>query len=593
MKISTKNHKKSAKFAPLFAATAKKRLTTLKQYILQNTENTENPTNTIFISICNTKHRARVFKATEATIADAFDLATKKVIAFIQKNNYNAMWLKVDIVDFSQTVLTTDLVSKTVKLKYSNFFRMGISLDSDFKIAFLESELNANRLIKYYSERDIADKNVDYNANLLNLDNINLYLQNMQDKSAISELPSEIIFFTTQGVFCDENNAVWDLHNSGMSTGRRKIAKIANLIDNIHISECVISASKYLYNMLLPSGQFEYGFWQDFNRTINGYNILRHASSLWSLINLYRMTADSTFIDGINNAMAFLENEIEYQNESTAFLVEKTANEIKLGGNAVAIIAMTEYMEVFGSLKYNRLVEHLANGILYLQNVDTGGFVHVLNFPDFVLKEQYRTIYYDGEATFALTRAYTYTGKKEFLAAATSAVEYLINNNYTKYRDHWVAYSLHEITKYLPIPRYFEFALKNVADNMQRIYNQTTSYHTYLELLTITWQTYQRILENEISTEYITNFDVKNFAQTIYKRAIYMLNSYFFPEIAMYMKSPQKALNSFFVRHDRFRVRIDDIQHFIGGYYYLLKNWDNIAEYLTEDFMIGVTNDVL
>lgn len=283
--------------------------------------------------------------------------------------------------------------------------------------------------------------------------------------------------------------------------------------------------------------------------------------------------------------MDYLIENIKYKDIETAYLLEEKDNEIKLGGNGVAIIAMTEYMDVFDSDKFINMVEHLANGILELQNPDNGKFYHTLNYPDYSRKEAYRTIYYDGEATFALARAYTYTGLEKFLEGARMSIENFIINDYTRYRDHWVAYSLHEVTKYIPDPRYFEFALKNVEKNLDRIYNQTTSYHTYLELLAISWQTYQRILESGVYVEYLDGFDVEYFAQTLYSRAAYMLNSYFFPEYSMYMKYPVNSLGTFFVRHDSFRIRIDDIQHFIGGYYYFLKNYDSISTHLSDEFI--------
>ena len=70
-----------------------------------------------------------------------------------------------------------------------------------------------------------------------------------------------------------------------------------------------------------------------------------------------------------------------------------------------------------------------------------------------------------------------------------------------------------------------------------------------------------------------------------------MMSSYFYPEIAMYMKKPAKILNAFFVRHDNFRVRIDDIQHFIGGYFYYTVYYDRIRPYLSEEFLAAFNED--
>ena len=538
----------------------------------------------VFLSVCDEKTRARVFTGTGSSVDDAWNAAERDALSYMKKNKFNLAWAKADIVDSMERAPATDLNDLVVSTVYQNFFRKGIALDDDFKTAFLEAEISGNKLVRYYSESEVADGAIDYSANPLHLDNINYYLRYWRDGKPIDRLPEQIILFTTMGYFCDEADRVYPLYNEGMDTGRRREAVDADVLEPL-----VLGASAYLYRMIQPDGRFVYGYYPVFDNWMTGYNIVRHASSLWSLLNLYRMTDDESLVAGIDRGMAYLADAIAYQDAETAYLVEYKVDEIKLGGSGMAIVAMTEYMDVFGSDKYVTLVEHLANGILEMQDPDSGEYYHVLNYPDFSRKEAYRTVYYDGEATFALARAYTCTGLDKYLDGAKQAVEHFIARDYTRYRDHWVAYSLHEVTKYAPDPRYFAFALENVSKNLDRIYNQTTSYHTYLELLAISWQTYQRALESGVDVEGLADFDAVYFAQALYHRASYMLNSYFFPEYAMYMKVPEDALGAFFVRHDSFRIRIDDIQHFIGGYYFFLKNYDSIRAHLSDDFIEGET----
>ena len=534
----------------------------------------------VFLSVCDKETRARVFTGTGSSLVDAWSAAERAAVSYLKKNHVKLAWAKADIVDSMERVPATDLNDLVVSTVYQNFFRKGIALDDDFRTAFLEAEISGNKLVRYYSESEVADGAIDYSANLLHLDNINYYLRYWRDAKTIERVPEQIILFTTMGYFCDEANRVYPLYNEGMDTGRRR-----DIVDADYLEPLVLDASSYLYRLIQPDGKFVYGYYPVFDNWMTGYNIVRHASSLWSLLNLYRMTNDESLVDGIDRGMDYLADAIVYQDAETAYVVEFKVDEIKLGGSGMAVVAMTEYMDVFGSDKYVAIVEHLANGILKMQDPDSGEYYHVLNYPDFSNKEAYRTVYYDGEATFALARAYTCTGLDKYLDGAKQAVEHFIARDYTRYRDHWVAYSLHEVTKYVPDPRYFAFALENVTKNLDRIYNQTTSYHTYLELLAISWQTYQRALESGVDVEGLAGFDAAYFAQALYHRASYMLNSYFFPEYAMYMKVPKDALGAFFVRHDSFRIRIDDIQHFIGGYYFFLKNYDSIRAHLTDDFI--------
>lgn len=233
---------------------------------------------------------------------------------------------------------------------------------------------------------------------------------------------------------------------------------------------------------------------------------------------------------------------------------------------------------MFGTDKYKTLCEDLGNGILSMMNVEKGTYYHVLNM-DFSKKEEFRTIYYDGEATYALAILYGMTKEDKWLNAAKSAVEHFIEADYTKHRDHWVAYAVNELTKYDKDERYFEFGLRNAQVNLERIYNQNTSYHTYLELLMCTFDLYSRIIEENIQVEYLKQFDKDAFINTILHRAEHMLNGYLYPEYAMYLKQPSKIVGTFCVRHDGYRIRIDDVQHFIAGYYHLLENYEKIMEY--------------
>ena len=225
--------------------------------------------------------------------------------------------------------------------------------------------------------------------------------------------------------------------------------------------------------------------------------------------------------------------------------------------------------------RYTEIACALGNGILSLLNPETGEFSHVLNM-DFSLKERYRTVYYDGEAAYALCRLYRLTKEEKWLFYAKKAVDHFLAADYTRYRDHWVAYAMNEITRYIHRDDYDTFALRNARVNLDFLYKRETTYHTFLELLMVTFETYERILAENPGLPYLKEFDLPYFLRTIRVRADRMLNGFFFPEYAMYMRCPDKILGSFMVRHDGFRVRIDDVQHNIGGFYLYYKNYSRL-----------------
>ena len=60
-------------------------------------------------------------------------------------------------------------------------------------------------------------------------------------------------------------------------------------------------------------------------------------------------------------------------------------------------------------------------------------------------------------------------------------------------------------------------------------------------------------------------------------------------ELARYMQNPQRILGAFMMRNEKFRVRIDDVQHNIGGYYLYWKNYDAmVAAGLNSDITADV-----
>ncbi|TJX12768.1 glycosyl hydrolase family 88 [Tissierella creatinini] len=520
----------------------------------------EKPFYIVYLSISDSKSKATVIKGVGEKLEKAWENAINNSIDYKNKNGIEPVWIKADIVDDVEKTDIADL-NEILEPYYEHFYRKGISFDEKFELSLIESEINANKII-------------NYDDDVINHKKLNEYLEEYKSIS-IEEIPDYIYQFSTIGYFLDENNRIYELYTDELNYGRRKVTNVdKNLVEGI-----IKKSAQFLINNINEDGKFVYGYFPTYDKEIDNYNILRHTGTIWSLVIQYKLTGDESIIPKIDRGIEYLiKDAVVYKDDNTAYIVERKSNEIKAGGNGVAIIMLTSYMEEFKTDKYKDLVIKLGNGILELQN-NEGGYYHVLNYPDFTNKEEYRTVYYDGECTFALAKIYGISKDPKWLNAASLSVDYFIENDYTKYRDHWVAYSVNEVTKYLPEERYFEFGLKNAELNLERIYNQKTSYHTYLELLMATFELYDRIIENDIKVAYIANFDIHNLVKTINHRASHMLNGYFYPEYAMYFENPQRILNSFFIRHDIFRIRIDDVQHFIGGYYNYYVYFDKINSY--------------
>ncbi len=520
-----------------------------------------------FISVCDIEQRAYVFRASADSPKAAWENVRAEAAQFVYSEDLNPLWVKADITFKGERVTFDELLSR-ISGCYNEFFRCGIAFDDDLDVALIEAEINGSYLINY------KNKNLELTA-------INNYLAEC-DAKTLECFPDEVILFDCVSVFCDEKFNVYELYSDGYGCGRRVITELSKE----SVIRLIATSSDYLSMQIGLDGKFDYGFYPIFHKEIPGYNMLRHASSIWSLLCSYRLTGDRFTLQQAESAINYLITNTAYKypnrksKENTVYLFESTRGEVKLGGNATAIIVLTEYMDVVNSDRYKQLAVELGNGILELFDERDGSFFHVLRYPTLAPRDKFRTVYYDGETVFALCRLYGLTGQRRFLDAARKAADRFIKKNYTQYADHWVAYSMNELTKYLPEEKYLNFSMKNVSENLEKIYNQPTTYHTYLELLCVSFEMYLRIVENKQKCSYLEEFDEKFFVKTIFHRAEHMLNGYGYPEYVMYFRYPSSALGAFFVRHDDFRIRIDDVQHFCGAYYSLYKNYDKMKEML-------------
>lgn len=511
---------------------------------------------TVFLSLCDATQRAAVCSGTGPGLDEAWNLAVERSRQFAEEQEYQTLWLKADIVSGVETGPAAGIAADV----RPGFFREGIATDRSFSTALLEAELNGGGMI-------------DYDTGELDLAAINDHLR-QSGRDVLPSLPETLLRFTTTGFFCGEDNVVHRLEDEGYAYGRRITAA-----DRAQVEQLVHSASNYLLEQVTDDGSFVYGYYPVTDTVVEGYNIMRHTGTLWSLILQYRSTRDEAYLPAINAATGYLvEKNIEFPEEGIAYVIDRNAGEAKLGANALAILALIEYMEGLEEDRYAALVNQLAEGMLRLMDRETGSYYHVLSYPDFRRKAEFRTVYYDGEATFALAKLYGFSGNQDYLDAAKAALERFIREDYTQHTDHWVSYAVNEVTKHIPDPRYFAFGLRNAGENLHQIYWRDTTSHTYLELLMAAFELYDRAVEQDIPLDR-TAFNEYDLIDTIFYRADHMLNGYFFPELAMYTERPDRIADSFFIRHDAFRVRIDDVQHFLGGYRSFAEHYDKLAAY--------------
>ncbi len=367
-----------------------------------------------------------------------------------------------------------------------------------------------------------------------------------------------------------DGEEVLELFSEGNRKGLRKVDDLHHEIDKM-----INTSVPYLKNMITENGKYKYGYFPHFDKEINFYNILRHSSSTYALIEGLSYLNQS--IEPVEKAIDYIIDNYIYEQDGRGYVFDDTenSNEIKLGQNASFIFAVYEYLKTNKNERYLNAAQKVAKGILAMINKDTFETTHVLNYPDLSVKEQFRIVYYDGEAALALLRLYQHDQNEVWLETVKNLFEFFIKNEYWQYHDHWLGYCTNELVQISPEDKYIIFGIKNVSENLAFIRRNKLAFATFLEMLMASYRLIQKAKSIGKQNLVDENIDEDKFIDTIHLRADYQRVGYFYPELAMYFKNPQRILGSFFVKDQGYRVRIDDIEHFLSGYVQYQKVFKN------------------
>ncbi len=548
------------------------------------------PPCTLFFSVTDGRRRARTIHVNARSFAEAWAQGEAGLRALCRDEGWDpeaALWLRVDLVDQVRVMSWQGLQQALLRVK-RNYFRHGLALDAGFRQAFVEQELNANAMLYGGTATPHA---------VINTAHFQRYgCQRHGQDFALPQAGSDPVFLLGMaGVFCGDDGVAHTLVKQGPDVGRRQLGPLRPE----DVLTLVTSAADHLTRQAQKNGRFIYGHFPCFDREIGTYNSLRHASTTYAMAEAWGVTRDPALLEAIESALNHLIDQLiirrRLPNGREAAFVVDAGGEIKLGANAAAILALVQHAEVTGVHAYAWLMSLLAEGILFMQDAARGGFVHVLHADDLSVKEAHRIIYYDGEAAFALCRLYAFDGEPRWLHAVEKAFGHFIEAEHWRAHDHWLAYAVNELTKYRPEEKYFRFGIRNVADHLDFVLKRQTTFPTLLELMLAARRMLDRIEALPALHHLLEDIDHDKFQQALTHRAHHLLNGFFWPEMAMFFKRPEAVVGSFFIRHQAFRVRIDDVEHYLSGYvayYQWLKGQGGknaaavgTADRLTEEFV--------
>ena len=219
----------------------------------------------------------------------------------------------------------------------------------------------------------------------------------------------------------------------------------------------------YLVLHQRADGTFDYLYDPTADAVEPGYNLLRHAGTCYALFELHRATADGRFLEAGRRGVEALLAHVTGPSPGDAgadfdAIAEIDGEEAKLGGAALAVLAMVEHQRVSGDRRWLAGAGRLARFLLHQQGPD--GRLESKYFYGEPDDRVFESIYYPGEAILALARLHRLDGDPAWLAAARRGADWLIDGRDAGKatadlpHDHWLLMGLAELDELTGDPRY-------------------------------------------------------------------------------------------------------------------------------------------
>lgn len=518
----------------------------------------------IFVSFCNKNSRGKVWRTSGADFSRAWSKVERYLLKLVQLPR----WVKIQIVTERIAMNFREACALIKRTERNNYFPYGLSLKKDGSCSFLVEEIVGSALL-------VPDKEHIVGKNRPNLSlhekNLSAYIHYRNARPGI--LPalkpeSEVSLFKTGGIFISENE-IYSLSQEFFGYGCREI-NAENQLERNH--QAIDAGITFLQKQLKPTGKFHYGYYPAYHKSLTGYNSVRHFSSLYALAESVEYLKQNEpqrsqkLLVAIRKGLLWGMENLAHEWENQLFIVDFAAGkpELKLGAQAMVVLALAKYEVVADSQEFRPQMIAFLNGMkAFIDN--TGNTHHVLHL-DLSVKEPFRIVYYDGEALFAIMRAYHLLQAEEWLLVAQQLMEQFIAKRYERYHDHWLSYSVNELTTVVPKPEYYEFGIRNAFSNLDFIQHRDTAYPTMLELLVAAGRMCQRIAADERLAKMLAPEKIAHLQQVMSQRVTHELRTgVMWPELAQFFARPETIVGGFYARHDRCRIRIDDAEHFLSG----------------------------
>lgn len=476
-------------------------------------------------------------------------------------------YLRIDLIVEEHRLSYLELIDLLGSIKRNNYIDFGLRFVGLKKRLLLKEELTANAVIVPDNKHKVGKNKPNLHIDFPNYRN---YMQQKYGdrESSLKYIETAAIFSFKTKAFLLENDLLLPLKDYGNGNHFREI----DLLDfSPQLDSVIEKGGNYLLNQLQADGSFTYGYFPCYGKIIPNYNAIRHFSSIYALLETGELLENQKMIQQALQGLVWGFDHLGI-NVADHFLIKEEINgvvEYKLGAQSLAILAAAKYTQITGDERFFSKMKTLTQTIENLFFTAEDETVHVLD-QDLAIKERFRIVYYDGEALFSMLRAYGLMKDPEMFALCQRLMDHFVENRYERYHDHWLSYAVNEFLLYEEKVEYYRFGVANALNKIDFMKQRDTAYPTMLELLVAAAKMMKKLAvyenRNQVMTDeaFLRGQDkIENVME--YRAYHELVTGTMFPELAMFFKEPIAIEYGFFARHDRFRMRIDDAEHFLSG----------------------------
>ena len=465
----------------------------------------------------------------------------------------------------SISAVKLDLVGSTAKLGRlgvdspisTDFGNLGIAYDASPVVALLPDEIVSAGLLD--------------SAGVLDRERAAAYLKTSRspvDTTGLAgRMAAPAYMIGTQSAFFDGTSY------HPLDRGHRTYGELTPSL----LLEAAALGGAYLARSVDGQGRFVYLYDAARDHRSEEYNVLRHAGAVYAMLELYEVTRDQALLEAAARALDYLVAQIRpctLDLRSYHCVVEN--DEIKVGGQGLALLALSTYAGITGSKKHLGVMQGLAGWLARLQEPNGNFRAHKVMFRSGALTS-FQSLYYPGEAIYGLTALYEIDQSPRWLAVARRVARYVVEVRDRGLateqlpNDHWLLYGIDRLYRRRKDPTLLDHAMK-VAAAIAGAQNRDPPFPDWLGSYYVPPRSTPAATRSEgmvaayrLAQDFVGAPRAAEILASILLATRFQLATQIREENMMYLRDPGRALGGFRGAFDNYEIRIDYVQHNISA----------------------------